>query len=124
MSRRPWDVGPKAAVPWFEHPTWGGYSKVRVGEQVKHAACHQHGDGKRENPRSPMRTSIPVCTPCPPAIMVPATPDVMMCVVLTGNPVRPAVPMRADPISSALAPWPGVMCALPKRSPRVRTTRL
>jgi hypothetical protein len=43
-------------------------------------------------------------TPAPDAAIVPATPDEMMCVVLTGSPENPAVPINTAPTNSAEAP--------------------
>jgi hypothetical protein len=58
-----------------------------------------------------IRTNMPRLIPEREPIIVPATPEVMMCVVLTGNPVKPAVAIRPAPTSSADAPCPGVIPA-------------
>ena len=47
-----------------------------------------------------------------------------MWVVLTGSPVKPAVPISNADTNSAEAPCAGVKCTLPSRSPRVFTMRL
>ncbi len=56
--------------------------------------------------------------------MVPPMPDVTICVVLTGSPVKPAVPISMAETTSVAAPCAGVKCTLPSRSLSVVTMRL
>jgi hypothetical protein len=51
-----------------------------------------------------MRDTILYCNPAPDTTMVPAIPEVTICVVLTGRPLKPAVPISAAETSSAEAP--------------------
>ena len=51
-----------------------------------------------------IREIMPYLSPAPEATMVPAMPEVTMCVVLTGKPVNPAVPISNADTNSAEAP--------------------
>jgi hypothetical protein len=59
------------------------------------------------------------CTPAPDPAIVPAIPEEMISVVLTGKPEDPAVPISRAPTNSADAPRAGDRWRLPIRSPMV-----
>src|SRR3954447_7332274 len=63
------------------------------------------------------------CKPLLFAAIVPATPELNTCVVLTGNPQLSAAKMVAIATSSAVAPCAYVKCSLPILSPTVTTMR-
>jgi hypothetical protein len=52
--------------------------------------------------------SIPYRNPAPELTIVPAIPEVTKCVVLTGSPVKPEMPIKAAETNSADAPCAGV----------------
>jgi hypothetical protein len=47
--------------------------------------------------------------------IVPAMPEVTICVVLTGSPLKPETPIKIDDTVSAEAPCAGVKWILPSR---------
>lgn len=68
--------------------------------------------------------SIPYRYPAPELTIVPAIPEVTKCVVLTGSPVKPELPIKAAETNSADAPCAGVRWIFPSLSPSVVTILL
>jgi hypothetical protein len=82
-----------------------------------------HRGGQRDEPRKRDAREHAVCRPRPPAAIVPVIPGVTICVVLTGSPVKAAMPISAEPTGFAQTPYPNISGCLPRRSPSVRTKR-
>ena len=72
---------------------------------------------------SAMSRMVEACRPLLFAAIVPATPELSTCVVLTGKPKPSASPMVIIAVISAAAPCAYVRCVLPIFSPTVITMR-
>lgn len=64
--------------------------------------------GKVTSQATAILESIPYRSPAPELTMVPVIPEVTMCVVLTGSPVKPEMPIKVAETNSADAPCAGV----------------